>query len=299
MGGERGRCRPHQKTPQHIITSIIHDPTDTIITATTVHSTSHQLKQIELEMSTSSSSPEDEYRRPIINIGFDQQFYESSDVIPLDKLPASSTAGYTVHENLTDSQEEPNCSRFAATSYLKTSGLDSNYIKSEDMSNTFHLVPQAAVEIEMHEVGDSQGENYECITLLDMDEANEKTKSLNRRPTDIKTEFVQHDLNLEKPNFERTNLQSFVNPISSLERTELKVVDEHYVLCPTQVGQSDNELKKTLGDRKTCPICFKTITSKNYARHRRTHPGAQGNFTRGANQFWLAEGTSSVYNADT
>lgn len=222
-------------------------------------------------------------------IGFDRHFGQSPELMQLDKPTTSSSGGYNVHESLSaENREEPNCSPFTATAYLKNSDdLDDNYIKSDDMTNTFHLVPQAAVEIEMHEVCDNQEENYECITLLDLDEASEKSKSLNRRKAELKIEA--------EANAERVNPVSLMNPIASLERSELKVVDEHYVLCPSQSSQTDTDsAKKSNGDRKTCPICFKTITSKNYARHRRTHPGAQGSFARGgAPQYWLPETTTS------
>ena len=38
----------------------------------------------------------------------------------------------------------------------------------------------------------------------------------------------------------------------------------------------DQDAKKTTSERKTCPICLKNITAKNYARHRRTHSSVGG-----------------------
>lgn len=302
-GGRRCTILQHttlQNTiPQHAATLLNTTLQDTTPQNTTHHQTTSTTTPTAVALQQHGSQ-QAECHQAAVHVGFDQHFYESPDTLPLEKISASSNAGYTIHESVTKAHIFSNSSPFAATSYLKsTDDLDENYIKSDDMSNTFHLVPQAAVEIEMHEACDSQDDNYECITLLDMDEANEKSKTINRRPTSIKSEFpLQSNFPGEKTQHDRPLSQTTINPIS-LERSELKVVDEHYVLCPSQGAQIDPDFKKTIGDRKTCPICFKTITSKNYARHRRTHPGVQGNFgSRGASQYWVNEATNAAFNTD-
>ena len=49
------------------------------------------------------------------------------------------------------------------------------------------------------------------------------------------------------------------------------------------------DAKKCNSDRKTCPICLKTITAKNYARHRRIHPSVlNDSFIAGNGSLWTS-----------